>query len=186
LLPIVGLSGHSGSGKSTAIEHLCEISAGERVYLGSFVLAEVAKRGLEHSREAERQVRLSMREQHGDGCLIVHAMETIRDHHQAGRPVFIDAIFCPEEFRLLVDEFGAASVKVLRLEASFEIRASRLSIRPDRPFSRDELQRRDETEATRLGTMSMFADAWYTIRNEAEVSDFYTALDAWWRATSSG
>jgi dephospho-CoA kinase len=183
LPPIVGLSGHSGSGKSTAIVHLRAISGGGRVYLGGAVLAEVVRLGLPQNRESEREVRVAMREEHGEACLVAASLGLIQSHLDAGRPVFIDAIFCPEEFDRLQSAFG--SIRVLRLEASFDVRAARLRTRTDRPFSIEELAKRDQTEAERLGTASVLADAAYSILNEGDLASLHSALELWWREVTS-
>jgi dephospho-CoA kinase len=182
LTQIVGLSGHSGSGKSTAIDHLCALTSGKRVYLGDFVLAEVARRGLPQTRESEQIVRVAMREENGNACLVAAACHTIQAHFDAGHAIFIDAIFAVDELLHLRDKFGDNRVKLLRLEASFEVRAERLRARTDRPFSAEQLKERDEVESSRLGTMDVFAQARHTIPNEGNLDTFRSALTQWWSA----
>ena len=65
---LIAFTGFGGAGKTTAIEYFQERSLGRRVYLGQVVHDEIRNRGLAHSPETERQVRLALRSRLGRGA----------------------------------------------------------------------------------------------------------------------
>jgi dephospho-CoA kinase len=181
---LIAVSGLSGAGKTTGIDHLKSLGFGERVYLGDAVLNEARARGLSPGPESERLVRLDFRSRHGAGALAILAGPTVKGLLNEGVNVFVDAIFETEEYQHLETSCGNSTPVLLAIEASFEIRALRLHSRAERPLTREELKVRDEIEMTRLGTTRVMARAGYKIVNEGSIRAFQNDLERFWRSAT--
>jgi dephospho-CoA kinase len=77
---LIAVAGWSGSGKTTAIDHLSKIGAGEKIYIGEAVLDEIHARGMAPGPVSEQLVRLNLREQHGRGALALRAIPSVKEH----------------------------------------------------------------------------------------------------------
>lgn len=182
---LVGVAGLAGAGKTTAVKHLCDLTRGVAVYLGTAVLEEVVARGLPKTPANEQMVRIQMREEEGPAVYAMRYADRVTDLIMGGVSVFVDAIFVQAEFDLLKSRAQADSAHLLALEASFDVRCGRLVSRPDRPFSREELAERDKTELLGLGTGAVIAAANHTIRNEGSLQDFQQRLTAFWESCAA-
>jgi dephospho-CoA kinase len=169
----VGITGLAGAGKTTAAKYLANRTGGEYVYLGQIVIDEVLARGLQDTPENERQVRLELREQEGLDLLPRRCKSTFAGCITKRRPAFVDAMFLPAEFEFLKTYSPETPVHLLAIEAAFDVRLARLSVREERKFSREELLRRDETELQKLRTGEVKAVANYTISNQGSVLDAF-------------
>ena len=181
---LIAVSGLSGAGKTTAVDHLKKLGLGEKVYLGDTVLDEVRARGLWPNSENERLVRLSLRSERGRGALATLAAPTVLALLRKGVNVLVDAIFEIEEYRHLETCCENSTPVLLAIEASFETRAHRLRLRVERPLTREELRIRDETEIDRLGTGAVMAGARYKIVNERSIRSFQIDLEQFWKTTT--
>jgi dephospho-CoA kinase len=76
---LIAVTGLSGAGKTTAVNYLQKIGAGQKIYLGQVVLAEVRSRGMPPGPDSERAVRMDFRKQHGPAALAVLAGPQIRE-----------------------------------------------------------------------------------------------------------
>jgi len=175
---LVGVTGFAGAGKTTAIKHLSTLTGGRILYLGQTVLAEVRRRGLSDTPDNERQVRIDLRREKGRGAFAIPYVDEVAESLGNGIPVFVDAIFSPEEFKLLASRVPGGAARLLAIDASFDIRLARLACRPERPFNADELRERDKYELEELGTDAVIAAAECKIRNEETFDDFYRRLAA--------
>lgn len=176
MIGFVGVSGLAGAGKTTAVEYLSKLASGRVLYLGQTVLDEVRARGLPTTRDNERRVRIELRCENGPAALAMPYVDTVAECLGNGIPVFVDAIFTREEFDVLTSRVPSGSARLLAIDASFDIRCTRLACRPERTFNADELRQRDKTELEVLGTAAVIAAAEYTIRNEQTKDDFYRVL----------
>jgi dephospho-CoA kinase len=61
---LIAVAGWSGVGKTTAVDHLKNVGAGEKIYLGETVLNEIRLRGLLPGPTSEQLVRRDLRAQH--------------------------------------------------------------------------------------------------------------------------
>jgi len=178
MIALIGVSGLAGSGKSTAVEHLVELTGGRLAYLGQTVLDEVCARGLPKTPENERQVRIDLRREKGLAAFAIPFVHEVVECVTKRIPVFVDAIFTREEFDVLVPCVPIGSARLLAIEASFATRSARLASRPVRPIGAEELLKRDHTELEELGTGDVIAAAEHKIPNEGTLEEFYRRLEA--------
>jgi dephospho-CoA kinase len=174
----VAVTGLAGSGKTTAMEHLSELTSGRLLYLGQTVLDEVRARRLAKTPDNERQVRIDLRRDKGPAAFAIPHADLVVECVGKGIPVFVDAIFTQEEFDVLASGVSIGSAHLLAIDASFAIRCTRLACRAERPFSADELRTRDNYELKELRTDAVIGAAEYTIRNEGTLDEFYRQLGA--------
>jgi dephospho-CoA kinase len=171
---IVAVSGLCGVGKSTAVHFLATATGGEVVYFGATVLRVVRERGLPETSASEQIVRVDLRHRHGPAYLAVHEAERIKAVLAQGRHVFVDAVYCGEEFEYLSGL--AADFSLIGIEASFATRLARLAVRAVRPMIEPQLRQRDEVDLTELKTGNVLAKASVRISNEDSVAKFESAL----------
>ena len=143
-------------------------------YFGATVLRVVRERGLPETRASEQEVRIELRNQHGPAYLAMLEAERIKAVLARGRSVFVDAVYCADEFDYL--EGLGADFFLIGIEASFVVRAARLSVRPVRPMTGPELRERDDVDLTRLRIGSMFSKAGVRITNDGSMTEFESAL----------
>ena len=178
MVGLVGVSGLAGSGKTTAVEYLSRLTGGRDIYLGKTVLDEVRARGLSGTRDDERSVRIDLRREKGPAALARPYVDVVAECIGNGIPVFVDAIFTRGEFNVLASRLPSGSARLLAIDASFGVRCTRLACRAERPFSAEELQKRDNTELKELGTGTVIEAAKYKICNEGTLDEFYGKLAA--------
>lgn len=172
---LIGVSGLSGAGKSTATTMLAELSGGKSIYVGQVVLDEINVRGLDQTRENERMVRLEIREQEGGAGLLLRKRDEILSALASGQSVFVDAVLSPDEWFEL-ERMHKSGTRLLIIGADFETRAARLTARNTRPFSREDLRRRDETEQSALRIEDLDKDASIRIENMGPIDHFQRSL----------
>lgn len=176
VIGLVGVAGLAGAGKTTAAKYLSKLTSGRVLYLGQTVLDEVRARELSETRENEHQVRIDLRRENGPAALAIPYVDEVAECLGNGIPVFVDAIFTRQEFDLLRSRIPDGPARLLAIDASFDIRLTRLACRPERTFSADELRKRDNTEIKVLGTDAVIAAADYRISNEQTFEEFYSRL----------
>ena len=184
---LIAVTGLSGAGKTTAINYLQKIGAGQKIYLGQVVLAEVRTRGMPPGPDSERAVRMGFRKQHGPAALAVLAGPRIRESLNQETNVLIDAIFDYQEYTF-IRNLGptTSSFLLFSVEANFDTRAGRLVARGDRPCTPEQLASRDEFELTQLGTQKVIDRAKVKIVNEAAVDYLEAELQNLWNAIRAG
>ncbi|WP_114954269.1 AAA family ATPase [Sphingosinicella terrae] len=172
---LIAAAGFAGAGKSTALRHLASIGVGDYHYAGGIVTREVARLGLEAGPQNERRARDDLREKDGMAALAKIAEPDLRARLQVAPRVLIDAICNIEEAEYYRARFGGTLV-ILALQTKFELRATRLAVRPERPLSVHDLIRRDayETETLRMDKVLNAAD--FTIVNDGDIADLETSL----------
>jgi dephospho-CoA kinase len=176
VIGLVGVTGLAGVGKTTAGKYLSNSTGGRYFYLGQTVLDEVRARRLPETPESERQVRIDLRRKNGPEALVLPYLDEVAECLGNGIPVFIDAIFNQEELNLLRSRVPSGHARLLAISASFEIREARLSSRPQRTLTAEQLRQRDKYELEVLGTDAVIASAAYTIENEQTFEEFYSRL----------
>jgi dephospho-CoA kinase len=148
---LLGVTGYSGAGKTSAIEHITARSGANRIYVGQLVADEVIARGLQPGADSERTVRVDLRELHGMEGLAVLVSPAIRANFALGRSVVIDAVCSLEELFYYRKTFDASAALVSIL-ASFDVRADRVALRSEKAMTREKLVERDEIENNVLRT----------------------------------
>lgn len=170
---LVAVAGLAGVGKTTAIQHFASKGIGRQIYVGRFIRDEVMRRGLAPGHDSEASVRDDMRKTLGRDVFARKVVGELEE--RPNESVLLDAIYVMEEAECYRQLLGNR-LWILGLDAKFERRADRLSQRQDRPFSRQELERRDEHDR-RLGVDEVLANADVQLRNNDTISEFIQALD---------
>jgi dephospho-CoA kinase len=181
----IGLAGLCGVGKTLAADELTKASDGTKLYLGGFILEEVKRRGLPVTPENERVVQLDVREKFGKSALANLAEVDFRAAAQAGKNIIVDSIFRWEEYVLLSSLCAPHPFIILSIHSPFDERCRRLSERPIRPFTRQQITERDENEVMRLGTGVPITLSHLQVVNDGTASDFSTALRRAWAQISA-
>ncbi len=171
----IAVSGLSGAGKTTALEHLREIGFGKICYAGAIVRSEVISRDLPLTPENETLVRADLRQARGNDFLAQMVIEKLGGEPEANHAL-VDAICAPEEADCYRRVWGNALV-TLALEAHFDIRVARLAKRVDRPCTPTQLRKRDDYERNVLRLDDVMAAADFRIPNEADVDTLKRELD---------
>ena len=102
---------------------------------------------------------------------------TVQTNFALGRSVLIDAICSLEELDYYRKTFDATAVLVSIL-TSFDVRADRVAVRPEKAMTREKLVERDELENVVLRTNLAIEAAEIKIFNEGDFADFHDQLDA--------
>jgi len=182
---LIAVTGLSGAGKTTAIDFLQRIGAGEKIYLGQAVLGEVTARGLPAGPDSERVVRSDFRAQYGSGALAVLAAPQIQRCLDRNTNVLIDAIFDEQEYIFIRDlRPKISSLLLVSVEANFDTRSGRLMTRNDRPCTPEQLSARDAFELSQLGTQKVIDRANFKVPNEASLDSFEAKLRDLWSTIS--
>jgi dephospho-CoA kinase len=182
---LIAVAGHTGAGKTTAVCYLKEMCGGEVVYLGGAVLDYMNEHGISITPESELLWRLKLREQDGPGAFAMLKSGAVTKFLEAGMPVYVDAIFAPQEFEILSSRAGQFRTYLVGINASFTMRCERLRSRPKRPFSEQDVMKRDQKEIEELGTGEVLASAMYTISNEGSLADFHESLSQLMRSMAA-
>ena len=171
---MIAVAGLSGVGKTTAVEYLQERGVGELVYVGKYVQMEVRDRGLAPTPENEQLVREALRKELGRDALAKKAVADFQGRLHSGA-ILLDAICVKEEGDYYRSVLGS-SVIILGIEAPFEVRAERVSVREMRPLTVDQLQRRDRFERENLRLEEVLAAADHRLTNEDSLEAFKRTL----------
>lgn len=172
---ILALVGLAGSGKTEAMEYLVEKLKCPKVYFGDATFDEMRKNGLEINEANERKTREEIRSKYGMGAYAILSLQKIKDFYQKNS-VLVESLYSWEEYLEIKKEFGD-SFKVLAIYASPDTRIKRLSDRPIRPLTKEELISRDYSQIENLHQAGPIARADWTIINEGEKTDLYLELD---------
>lgn len=169
ILAIVGLA---GTGKSTAIDAVTDRYRVPSVYFGGEVLAEVTRRGLPSGPEGEREVRESLRSDHGMAAIAHLALPAIRSALAEPIPfLLVDGIYSWAEVELLRAELPNRLV-LLAVHAPRALREQRLVNRPVRPITAEQLQTRDEAEIRALDKATPIVLADFHVVNDGDRAAF--------------
>lgn len=166
ILAVVGLP---GCGKTEATQYLMQITGWPKVYFGQAVLDEVAKRNLPQNEQSEKLVREDLRQIHGMAALAIVNLSKIKELYKKSS-VVVESLYSWEEYLVMKQEFGA-NFKVLAVYASPATRIKRLSSRPQRPLTAEQVQTRDYSQIENLHQAGPIARADFTIVNEGTIED---------------
>jgi dephospho-CoA kinase len=165
---VLAIVGMAGSGKSE-VARIFEQKGYKRIRFGDITDEEVKKRGLELNEENERQVRESLREQHGMAAYAILNLPRI-DKALKTSSVIIDGLYSWEEYVFLADRYRP-HFKVLAVHASPQTRYRRLAARRERKLTVEEARQRDIAEIGHLDKGGPIAMADFVIVNESTLED---------------
>jgi dephospho-CoA kinase len=167
-LKVVCIVGMSGSGKSE-VSRVFEERGFARVRFGDITDQEIRRRGLEPGEAAERQVRETLRREHGMAAYAVMNVPRI-DAALRGAGVVVDGLYSWEEYLYLKDRYGA-DLYVLAVYSSPETRYARLAGRTHRGLTREQAASRDRAEIENVNKGGPIAMADTTLINEAGLAE---------------
>jgi len=173
---LLGVTGYSGAGKTTAIDYIAEQTGAERIYVGQLVSDEVLRQNLAPGPDSEKVVRVKLRDLHGRAGLAILAASEVQASIDKGNAVIIDAICCLEEIEFYRSHFDPTA-PLISIEASFDIRAFRTAARLTRPISADKLRERDHVEINNLRTDLAIQAATESIDNSGDLRQLLEQLD---------
>ncbi len=174
LLAFVGLP---GSGKSTAVEYVCA-KGYPKIYFGGIMYDEMKKAGIEITPESQQQFREQWREREGKDVIVNKAIEQARHLIASGQHhIVLDGLYTWTEYKVLKHTFPG-ELTVVAVVAPKHLRHHRLSVRPERPFTVDEANKRDWTQIENLDVGGPIAIADYYVHNDRGLEIFHTELDA--------
>jgi dephospho-CoA kinase len=172
ILAVVGLP---GSGKTEAINYLMEKYKWPKVYFGDVTFDEMKVRGLDINEKNERFVREDLRAQYGQLIYAQKVIEKIKNIKEDTN-ILVESLYSWDEYLEFKKEFGD-SFKVLAIYSSPETRIKRLSSRPIRPLSKEEVESRDYSQIENLKQAGPIARANFTIVNEGEMGELCSEID---------
>ena len=169
---IIGIAGMCGSGKSEAVKYLVD-QGFEAIYFGGTTIAELKKRGLAVNEVNEKEVREGLRKEYGMAAFAILNLENIE---QAGDKVVIDGIYSWDEYKVLEEKFKE-DFRLVAIVATKKLRYQRLTSRPVRPLTAEQIKSRDYAEIENIAKGGPIAIADYTIVNDGSVEDLRKNLD---------
>lgn len=162
---VIALVGMPGAGKSVCVEYL-EKKGWPSVYFGGITLDEVTARGLEINPENERIVREDLRIKEGKDVYARRIIEKIDALAAEGHGVIIaDGLYSWSEYKVFKEKYGDDAV-IIAITAPRKVRHSRLSNRPIRPLTVEEVSKREYAEIENIEKGGPIANADYTIVND--------------------
>ena len=173
VLAVVGLA---GTGKSEVVRLITEKQAFTVVYFGGVVLEEVERRGLEVNQTNERAVREELRATHGMAAMAILSLPKITDALGQGEDVLIDGLYSFAEYEILTQ--AGLPLLTIAVHADRDIRAERLSNRPTRPLTRDEMNARDDAEIRNLDKAPPIVLADHHVLNNGDMAALKTRIRA--------
>ena len=176
-LKIVAFVGMSGSGKSVAVDYLTEQGV-PRVYFGGMIYKEMEKRGIERTPdgESEKKFREMIRETEGKDWVVNQVIDEVHNLVNAGqRRIVLDGVYSWTEMKTLKHEFPG-QMTFIAIVVPKKLRYKRVAVRPDRPFSEEEIKERDRSEIENLEKGGPIAAADYYVLNDGSVEEMKKKL----------
>lgn len=174
---IVALVGMPGAGKSSCVDHLTARGI-PSVYFGGVVVDEVKKRygdgGVTPDRE--KLVREEFRAIDGMGAIAKRLIPKIDNLLKKHQHVVADGLYSWTEYKLLKDRYGDG-ILIIAITAPRHVRHERISHRPVRPLSEEEVTKREYAEIENIEKGGPIANADYTINNDNDPLTMLQSLD---------
>jgi len=165
---IVAVVGMAGAGKSE-VSRIFESHNYKRIRFGDVTDEELAKVGLPLNEANEREMRESLRKQHGMDAYAKLNLPKIDDAVKVGN-VVVDGLYSWEEY-LLLKSYFTDRFKVAAVWSSPALRCARLAHRKIRPLTKEEVESRDAAEIVKLNKGGPIAIADYMIINQGSLFD---------------
>lgn len=170
---MIAVVGMSGTGKSVATTYL-ENRGYKKIYFGGVIYNEMKEEGIEITPDSQKEFRENLRKKYGMGVVAKMLLPKIEEAYNMGDTV-LDGLYSWDEYLILKDRFK--ELKLICVCTDKKIRYNRVESRPDRPFNRDDIIKRDlsEIENSAKGGPIAFAD--YYVLNNGNLNDFYKRLE---------
>ena len=176
-LKIVAIVGMSGSGKSVAVDYLTSRGV-PKVYFGGMIYKEMEKRGIVRTPdgESEKQFREMIRETEGKDWVVRQVIDEVKNLASAGQKrIVLDGVYSWTEMMALKHEFPG-QMTFIAVVVPKKLRYKRVAVRPERPFSEEEIKERDRSEIENLEKGGPIAAADYYVLNDGSVEQMEKKL----------
>ena len=170
---LIAVVGMSGTGKSVATTYL-EDQGYKKIYFGGVIYDKMKEEGIEITPDSQKEFRENLRKDHGMGVVAKILLPKIEEAYSKGNTV-LDGLYSWDEYLILKDKFK--DLKLVGVCTDKKIRYNRVESRADRPFTREDIIKRDiaEIENSAKGGPIAFAD--YYILNNGDLNSFYKRLE---------
>jgi dephospho-CoA kinase len=165
---VVSIVGMPGAGKSEVARVFAE-KGYTRIRFGDLTDREVKKRGLELNEKNEREVRESLRREHGMAAYAKLNLPAIDAAQKKGN-VVIDGLYSWEEYLVLKEKYGN-DFRVVAVWSSPATRHKRIGSRRERPLTEEEAVSRDRAEIEKVNKGGPIAMADFTLTNESSLEN---------------
>lgn len=173
-MKVVAIVGMTGCGKSDVAREF-EKNGFIRIRFGDITDEEVKRRDLSLNEKNERQVRESLRKEHGMSAYAQLNLPRI-DLSLKHSDVVIDGLYSWEEYTLLKSHYGE-DFAVIAIWSSPRTRYARLTSRANRQLTAEEAASRDRAEIENVNKGGPIAIADFTIINESSPADLKKAVE---------
>lgn len=140
---VVAIVGMSGSGKTEVTKIFLE-NGYQRVYFGDVTFDEMKRQGLAPTQDNERKVREELRASGDKAIYAKMLMPKIQEAYKNGN-VLLESLYSWSEYEYVKKMFNGRFFVVAAV-TNRAVRASRISVRPDRPLTDEQLTLRDKTQ----------------------------------------
>lgn len=166
---LIAVVGMSGTGKSVITDYL-EENNWNKLYFGGITYKLMKEAGIERTADGkvEKEFREKLRKDHGPECYAKFLEPEIREKLAQGN-VVLDGLYSWYEYKYLIERFE--NLVLICVVTDKNIRYSRVSNRPDRPFDKDAIVYRDLSEIENLAKGGPIAYADYYILNNGEMNE---------------
>lgn len=172
---LIAVVGMSGSGKSVATDYL-EANGWSKIYFGgiTYKLMKEANIEITPDGKSEKEFREKLRREHGKECYAKLLLPDIQKELETN-DVVLDGLYSWDEYKFLIDKFPDR-LKLVCVIADKNIRYSRVAVRKERPFNRENIIYRDLSEIENLAKGGPIAFADYYIFNNGSIEEYEKRL----------
>ncbi len=173
---IIALVGMPGAGKSSCVAYL-EKKGWPSIYFGGITIDEVKARGLEVNEVNERKIREELRATEGPAVMAKRTLPKIEKLAEDGHEVVIaDGLYSWSEYKVFKGQYGE-DIIIIAITAARRLRHNRLSNRPVRPLTEEEVTAREYAEIENIEKGGPIANADYTLVNDSTEQDMLSKLN---------
>ncbi len=173
---IIAFVGLSGAGKSSAVDYITD-KGYPKVYFGGIILDAMTKAGLEHTQANEKPFREELRIREGKDFVVNRIVKQINNLVAAGQHrIVADGLYTWTEYKTLKSAFPG-ELSVVAIVAPKHVRHHRLSIRPVRPLTDFEANKRDWAEIENLEKGGPIAIADHFVINDGGLEKLHSQID---------
>lgn len=176
---ILTFVGMPGAGKSSCVDHVAATHQGlpPVLYFGGITMDEVARRSLEVNEKNERMVREDIRAKEGLASHAKRISKKIDEYAAKGHDrVIVDGLYSWSEYKFFKEKYGEKAI-IIAIAAPRKLRHARLKNRPIRPFTEEEVTKREYGEIEGIEKGGPIANADYTLVNSSTPEKLFAKLD---------
>lgn len=171
---LIAIIGMAGSGKGIATDYL-EKKGFTKIYFGGVIYDKMKEAGISITPDSQKKFREEIRKKHGPGVIAYFLLDKITKAYEEGNCV-LDGIYSWDELLILKEKFQD-SLKVISICCDKELRYHRIANRVERPFTKEEVIKRDISEIENMAKGGPIAYADYYILNNTTIEDYYQRLE---------